>query len=438
VSRWANKYVIGLTGNIAVGKSVVRQMLQHLGAYTIDADGLAHQAMSPGAPAYKPVVEAFGQFILDSEKRINRATLASLVFSNPQALAKLEAITHPVVYKAINTLVSRAKQPIVVIEAIKLLEGDLVNAVDAVWVVDAKPENQYRRLISKRKMSETDAKQRILSQPKQSEKLMQANLVIDNNGNVEETWKQVQKGWDTIRQTLAKPAAPATPPAAPAKPTAPATPAKPEAKPAAPPATAKPEAKSAAPAPTSMPAPAPAPTRIDTGEIPVVAAPGPETGLEVKRGMPNNAGQIADFINKIANKGISRMDIMMAFGEKSYLIAEQNSTIVAVSGWQVENLITRVNELYMDTGISVPVVIQALISAIEEASRQLQSEVGFVFLPVATGDEVLQEFNKHGYEQITIAQIKIPAWREAVQDGLADGIQILQKQLRKDRVLQPI
>src|SRR5688572_33412928 len=73
VSRWPNKYVIGLTGNIAVGKSVVRQMLQHLGAYTIDADGLSHQAMQPGAPAYKPVVETFGQFILGPDKRINRS-----------------------------------------------------------------------------------------------------------------------------------------------------------------------------------------------------------------------------------------------------------------------------------------------------------------------------------------------------------------------------
>jgi len=93
VSRWANKYVIGLTGNIAVGKSVVRQMLQHLGAYTVDADGLTHRAMAPGAPAYKPVVDTFGQFILDADKNINRAMLGQIVFSNPDALAKLEAIS---------------------------------------------------------------------------------------------------------------------------------------------------------------------------------------------------------------------------------------------------------------------------------------------------------------------------------------------------------
>ena len=75
MSRWENKYVIGLTGNIAVGKSVVRQMLQHLGAYTLDADGLSHQAMMPGAPAYRPVVETFGRFMLNEDGTINRARL---------------------------------------------------------------------------------------------------------------------------------------------------------------------------------------------------------------------------------------------------------------------------------------------------------------------------------------------------------------------------
>jgi dephospho-CoA kinase len=153
VGRWANKYVIGLTGNIAVGKSVVRQMLQHLGAYTIDADGLSHQAMAPGAPAYKPVVDTFGQFILNPDKTINRGMLGNIVFSSPDALAKLEAIVHPIVGQAINTLINRAKQPIVVIEAIKLLEGELGKGVDAVWVVDAKPQTQYTRLISKKPSS---------------------------------------------------------------------------------------------------------------------------------------------------------------------------------------------------------------------------------------------------------------------------------------------
>ena len=205
MSRWANKYVIGLTGNIAVGKSVVRQMLQHLGAYTIDADGLAHQAMSPGAPAYKPVVETFGQAILNPDKTINRGILGSMVFSNPTLLQKLESITHPIIGQAINTLISRAKQKVIVIEAIKLLEGDLGKTADAVWVVNASPKTQYSRLITKRKLSEEDAKQRILAQNAQKDKLKAANVVINNDGNVEETWKQVQAAWDKIKTELPPP-----------------------------------------------------------------------------------------------------------------------------------------------------------------------------------------------------------------------------------------
>ncbi|HRF98720.1 MAG TPA: dephospho-CoA kinase, partial [Aggregatilineales bacterium] len=174
MSRFGNKYVIGLTGNIAVGKSVVRQMLQHLGAYTVDADGLTHQAMSPGAPAYRPIIETFGQVILNPDKTINRGMLGNMVFGNPALLAKLEAIVHPTVGQAINTLVSRAKQPIVVIEAIKLVEGDLGKACNAIWVVDATPKSQYVRLIQKRKMTEAEAKQRILSQNSQKEKLKAA------------------------------------------------------------------------------------------------------------------------------------------------------------------------------------------------------------------------------------------------------------------------
>ena len=202
MSRWPNKYVIGLTGNIAVGKSVVRQMLQHLGAYTIDADGLTHQAMQPGAPAYKPVVETFGQFILGPDKRINRALLGQIVFSNPVALEKLESIVHPIVRQAIGTLVSRSKQRVVVIEAIKLLEGGLAETVDAVWVVDATPETQIKRLMQKRKLAEADARQRVTVQNPQADKLARATVIINNDGNVEETWKQVQDAWSQVRQAV--------------------------------------------------------------------------------------------------------------------------------------------------------------------------------------------------------------------------------------------
>lgn len=430
MSRWANKYVIGLTGNIAVGKSVVRQMLQHLGTYTVDADGLTHRAMAPGAPAYKPIIDTFGQFILDADKNINRAMLGQIVFSNPEALAKLEAIVHPVIGQAVGTLIARSTQPIAVVEAIKLVEGDLGKAVDEIWVVDASPEQQYRRLVGPRKMSEAEAKQRILAQGSQADKLAKATVVIKNNGNVEETWKQVQAAYaNSLRraQAAAQPAPSA--PAAPAQSAAPAQPAAPPQPVAAPAQTADPNGPARA-----VTAPLRPPPGFDNlGQTGV--------RVNVKRGMPSNAEVIANFIGQTSGKEINRMDVMMAFGQKSYLLAQDSTDqVLAVLGWQVENLITRVDEFYLAAGAPAAAVVDGLVVAIEAASKDLQSEVAYIFLPSGTSPETLQTFVKNGYEMTTVEQIKIPAWREAVQEIISDhkSAQILSKRLREDRVLKPI
>ena len=125
MSNWPGKYAIGLTGNIATGKSVVRRMLEHLGAYTIDADALSHRVLAKGAPGYKPVLDKFGTWILDKDGQIDRAKLGRLVFADKQALAALEAIVHPYVRQAVDILGQRATQKVVVVEAIKLLESAL-------------------------------------------------------------------------------------------------------------------------------------------------------------------------------------------------------------------------------------------------------------------------------------------------------------------------
>jgi dephospho-CoA kinase len=406
VSRWANKYVIGLTGNIATGKSVVRQMLQHLEAYTVDADSLSHRAMAPGAPAYKPVVEKFGQFILDSEKNIDRNLLGKIVFSHPEALAQLEAIVHPVVAQAIGTLITRAPQKVVVIEAIKLLEGDLAKAVDEIWVVDASPETQLKRLMGPRKMSEADAKQRIASQTSQADKLAKAAVVIKNDGNVEETWKQVQAGWTTLQKKLTAPQQPAA---------------------------------TSAPAP-SAPAAPPQPAAATPQAAPSTA-PQNDVKITVRRGMPSNAETIANFINAAAAKNVSRMDIMMAFGQKSYLLAQgPNDQLLGLMGWQVENLITRVDEFYLAPNAPSVPIVEGLVTAVEAASKDLQSEIAYIFLPGNMPADMVQSFAKSGYELTAIEQIKIPAWREAVQEILSDNknTRILAKRLREDRVLKPI
>lgn len=386
MGQWPNKYVIGLTGNIATGKSVVRQMLQHLGAYTIDADKLGHQTMMPGAPAYKPVIQTFGQFIVGPDKRINRQMLAQIVFSNPQALEKLEKITHPIIRQAIELLIKRAKQRVIVVEAIKLLEGDLADKVDAIWVVDAKPQTQYKRLVLRRKLSEEDAKRRILAQGKQNVKLARADVVITNDGSVEDTWKQVQAQWTEIRKTLTGQGG------------------------------------------------EPVPSEEDTTVVQSAE------GLTVKRGMPGNADAIAKFITERTGKTVSRMDVMMTFGQKSYLLAlDKDEKTVGLMGWTVENLVTRMDEFYLADGYPVQAVAQHMVTAVEESSKELQSEVGFVFLPQAISDTTIKAFQNVGYEPITLNEIKVPVWREVVEEVTSNNPKtILWKQLRKDRVLQPI
>ncbi len=417
MSRWDNKYVIGLTGNIAVGKSVVRQMLQHLGAYTIDADGLAHQAMSPGAPAYKPIIEMFGRFVVDDEGHINRARLGSIVFAVPEALARLEAISHPVVNQAIRTLVTRAKQRVVVIEAIKLLETDLANSVDAIWVVDASPETQLKRLVEKRKLSEDDARKRIVVQRAQADKIARADVIIMNDGNVEETWKQVLKAWNVSPKG----------------------------------ATGRLRLQEAERAQT---APTPTPQRQTSTLQPIPRQPtaptaatsndpryfDPKTEIIVRRGMPGNAEAIAKFITRVTGKPVGRMDIMLAFGQKSYHIAYgKNEQIIGLIGWTVENLITRIDEFSIVPNVPYDEVIRELVIAIEEASRELQSEVSFIVLPAETAPAMFQSFVKNGYQYLKLNEVKFPAWREAAHEMMANSKDhALMKQLRADRVMKPI
>ena len=197
--RYPGKYLIGLTGNIAVGKSLVRQFLVDLGAAAIDADQVAHQVILPDGPAFDDVVDEFGEGIIGAEGEINRAVLGKIVFADQVKLRKLESITHPAIRARIDQLIRDAERQVVVIEAIKLLEGNLRQVVDAVWVVNAAPETQMQRLMSERGYSEDLARQRIASQNKQEDKLRQADVIIENDGDMEETRKQVARAWVKLR-----------------------------------------------------------------------------------------------------------------------------------------------------------------------------------------------------------------------------------------------
>ncbi len=391
-----DKYVIGLTGNIAVGKSVVRQMLQHLGAYTIDADSLSHQAMAPGAPAHAPVIDLFGRIVVNDDQTIDRAMLGSIVFAHPRALARLEAVVHPVVRQAAVSLARRARQPVIVLEAIKLLESPLIHLCDTVWVVHATPSTQLRRLMEKRRMTEDEARKRIGAQSAQADKLARANIVIANDGSVEDTWRQVQIAWSGVQRAAGLAVRQAAPAAQRAEPSA---------------------TRKTAPLASSM------------ADLHVV----------VRRGMPGHADQIAAFISRITGTAVDRMEVMLAFGQKSYLLAQDDrDNLIGVAGWQVENLITRVDELHIDPAVPRDQVLEALAGAVEEASRELQSEVAFILMPPNGPAEPVDILRRAGYAPVRIEEIRFPAWREAARELLnSHGIGLM-KQLRADRVLKPI
>lgn len=196
------RYLIGLTGNIGCGKSTVAAMLAELGAEVIDADQLVHKLMEPGTAGWRSIVQRFGQGILRPDGTIDRARLGDVVFRDRVALADLEAITHPAARKLAEDRIATSRRPVVVLEAIKLIEAGWNRKVDSVWVVTCRREQQIERLRRSRGMNATEAELRVDAQSPAAEKLKQADLVIDNSGALEETRSQVEAAWSRIVQRI--------------------------------------------------------------------------------------------------------------------------------------------------------------------------------------------------------------------------------------------
>jgi dephospho-CoA kinase len=194
-----HRIIIGLTGNIATGKSTVLAYLRRKGAYVIDADKLTHKAMQPGGPAYAAIVAAFGRGILAEDGAVNRPALGRVVFADPGALRRLEEIVHPAVFALAKEELAQTAAPVVVVEAIKLLEAQrLLTLCQEVWVVTADPDVQMSRLLHERGMSEAEAQQRIAAQSSQAEKVKQATRVIANNGSTSELYAQLDAIWNEV------------------------------------------------------------------------------------------------------------------------------------------------------------------------------------------------------------------------------------------------
>ena len=158
-------FVIGLTGPIASGKSTVAEMLRQRGAEVIDADRVYRSLLAPGSALWRRVVERFGPAIVRPDGEIDRAALAEMVFADPEALADLDRITHPAVVEEIRTRIAKTDAPLVVLEAVKLVQAGLASEVDALWFITADPETRLRRLMSRSGLDEASARARIAAAP---------------------------------------------------------------------------------------------------------------------------------------------------------------------------------------------------------------------------------------------------------------------------------
>jgi dephospho-CoA kinase len=199
-------FVVGLTGGIGSGKSTLAALLLERGANVIDADQIGRDAVKPGQPAWHSIVDQFGDEILVAgSMEIDRKRLAAIVFSNRERLAALNAIVHPVIFKGIADALDRlgAADDIVILDAALILETRLRSVVNALVVVDTNDENRRRRLIRSRGMSFADVQARMSHQASREELLEAADIVVINDGSVEDLAVEADRVWSELQKLKA-------------------------------------------------------------------------------------------------------------------------------------------------------------------------------------------------------------------------------------------
>lgn len=193
--------VIGVTGSIGSGKSTVSRTLVRLGARMVDADKVGHQLYEPGGPAYDDVVAAFGRDVVGPDGKIDRARLGGIVFADPQALKKLNAIMHPRIKQAIAHILGEWRRDgveVAVVEAAILFEAGWADLMDEVWVTLSDSAAVVDRLSQAKGLSAQQTLARLRSQMPPEEKARRAQVVIRNNGSLEELEKQVEALWQSV------------------------------------------------------------------------------------------------------------------------------------------------------------------------------------------------------------------------------------------------
>ena len=405
--RWPSKTIIGLTGNIATGKSAIMRYAAEHGALGIDADKIAHDVLNDEGIQQK-VGELFGDEVRLPDGRVDRAALGKIVFANPTKLAQLESIIHPIVRPRIVQIVDVAPHSIVFIEAIKLLEGELAAVCDQVWVADCGKLTQMQRLVIGRGMEEEQAFERIAAQAPQAEKLAKADVVIDTRGSLAQTLQQVAAAWPSAVATVSPPAPIAQPePVAEPEPVPAPTPIPP------------------APEPTPTPAPAPQ------------AAAEEEEEIVVRRARPSDIPSIMLLIHKATNGRVKpkRAEILMALSERGYLIGQIGDEISTVVGWYTDKGFASIEQVYIHPSEMAQKTGVAVLKEIGKTANELMCEAVFAFLPQEDMNEhVTAALTTLQYEGVEDINTWPRVWKQALEEEQPAGTVAMVRKLWTARV----
>ena len=438
-----NTYLIGLTGNLGSGKSTVRKMLEGLGARGIDADALTHLVMARGTRVWRAIIETFGADIITYNGGIDRQKLGERVFADAAGLAKLEAIVHPAVAARIQQAVRDESTSVVVVEAIKLIEAGLHEKCDAIWVVQCAPAVQLERVMRDRHVSEAAARARLAAQSPLADKLIYADVVIDNSRDEAATRAEVESAWRAIHPKTARdkstwldtlPSDNGLRPAGPAA-----------VKPALEP-TLKPAVKSETPPPTPVwltfkPAASPdTTTERKTGKASAPQLPAwasAEADVEVRRARRNDLDALSVALAKLENrhKPLSNGETVQRLGERGYFIVLSEKRIVALASWEAENLVAIVPDIWAESADAAPVVLPKLFALIESEARRLLCEVVLLLIDESSLT-LAAEANAVGYAQRELNTLH-PVWQTVARERMRASHQIWLKPLREGITTKP-
>lgn len=198
-------FVIGLTGGIGSGKSTVSEMLRAKGAVVISADLVGHEVYRPGTAVWEEVVAAFGRDVLTADREIDRRKLGSIVFADPEARRRLNAMTHPAMRRVMAERLDDLRRQgvrVAVLEAALLIEAGWVDLADEVWLTLVRPAEAAQRLMARSGLSREEAEARIAAQLSDQERLEHADVVIDTDCSLADVARRVDELWDGLMARL--------------------------------------------------------------------------------------------------------------------------------------------------------------------------------------------------------------------------------------------